>query len=230
MPVNNFEVPDPQFHFTQVPPHSPSQSEDPIDVADDEDEDTNDWPDKLHQPSNAPRRAPRIVPLSLIPIPWQPLLDEARDMRLTNTLPNQQRVDESLRQSLLESLNGDDLCDDGEAVDDGIPKISDAMFPPSEVLELFLVLYFRHIQPRFPVLHLPTFNIHICPSMLLVAMITLGSSHSTNDRGRSARLFHGPLRISCMKRYCLEPNYVNDLVSTRKVKLTHISCVPLIIF
>jgi hypothetical protein len=226
LPVNTFEVPDPQFHFTQVPPHSSSLSEDPIDVADNEDEDTNDWPDKVHQPSNAPRRAPRIVPLRFIPVPWQPLLDEARDMRLSTTLPNLQRVDDLLRQSLLESLNGDDLCED----DESIPRISDSMFPPSEVLELFLVLYFQHIQPRFPILHLPTFNIHICPSLLLVAMIILGSSHSKSDRGRFARLFHGPLRISCMKRYCLDPNYVCNLLSSENKRLIYNSYEHLITF
>lgn len=180
--------------------YQPPPAENPIDAADNEDDDTNDWPDKVTRP----RRAPRIVPLRLIPISWQPLLDEAHAFSLGSApqgLP--QRVTPTLRKTLLDSLNS-------ARFDFAAPDISDAMFPPIAVLDFFLALYVQHIHSRFPVLHLPTFNVCSCPPLLLVAMVLLGSSHSKTDRGRFARIFHGPLRMACTRLYELDSRYVSE--------------------
>jgi len=179
-------------------PYRPPPVENPIDAADNEDDDTNDWPDKITKP----RRAPRIVPLRLIPISWQPLLEEAHTLTLTQHLASlHQKITPSLRQTLLDSLNSARL-------DFTSPEISDAMFPPPSVLDFFLELYLQHVQPRFPILHMPTFNIYSCPPLLLVAMMLLGSSHSRTDRGRFARIFHAPLRSACSRLYELDSKYV----------------------
>lgn len=199
-----FEIPQSQFSGVQQQGsperYRPPQSENPIDAADNEDDDTNDWPDKITRP----RRAPRIVPLRLIPISWQPLLDEAHSFlhqeAPTLTQPPQKMTLAS-RKTLLDTLNG-------ARFDFATPEISDAMFPPLGVLEFFLALYMKHVQPRFPVLHLPTFNIFTAPPLLLIAMMVLGSSHSKTDRGRFARIFHGPLRMACTRLYELCPRYV----------------------
>jgi hypothetical protein len=175
-----------------------------IDEADAEDEDTNDWPDKVSGPSTSHRRAPRIVPLQLLPISWQPVLDEARSSGLSaSTVRPFQIISDQIRMSILSSLNGTEFRNELSR-----PEISDAIFPPSEVLEFFLRLYIRYIQPRFPVLHLPTFNIYSSSPLLLVAMMFLGSSHSITDRGRFSRLFHEHLRIACIRIQEIDLKYV----------------------
>lgn len=168
-----------------------------------DDEDTSDWPDKVEKPEEE-RHTNRVIPFQILPISWQPVLDEARASGLTpSTIRPFQSLNESLRQLLLSDLNGLNFKNEVSR-----PEISDAMFPPVEVLDFFLRLYIRYIQPRFPVLHLPTFDIYNSPPLLLVAMMFLGSSHSSTDRGRFSRLFHEHLRIACIRIQELDKKFV----------------------
>jgi len=169
----------------------------PIDAADAEDEDTNDWPDKAGKnDAHNPRRAPRIVPLHLIPVSWQPILDEARGVGLTaSTIRPFQHINEPLRETLLTALDGTHFGRNELSR----PEIADAIFPPTDVLDFFLRLYVRFVHPRFPVVHLPTFDIYSSPPLLLLAMMFLGSGHSRMDRGRFCRLFYDHLRIACFR-------------------------------
>ena len=175
----------------------------PIDAADAEDEDTNDWPDKAGKnDGHNPRRAPRIVPLHLIPVSWQPILDEARGAGLTRPC---QQINECLRETLLTALDGTHFGRNELSR----PEIADAIFPPTDVLEFFLKLYFRFVHPRFPVVHLPTFDVYTSPPLLLLAMMFIGSGHSRMDRGRFCRLFYDHLRIACFRMQELDEKCVS---------------------
>lgn len=185
----------------------------PIDAADAEDEETNDWPDKAGK-SDAqpiPRRAPRIVPLHLIPVSWQPILDEARGMGLTaETIRPFQNINDSLRASLLTALDGTHFGRNELSR----PEIADAIFPTNQVLDFFLRLYVRFIHPRFPVVHLPTFDIYSAPPLLLLSMMFLGSGHSRMDRGRFARLFYDHLRVACVRLQEIDEKCVSSTLTT----------------
>ncbi|KAG9228146.1 hypothetical protein BJ875DRAFT_390013 [Amylocarpus encephaloides] len=56
-----------------------------LDATDAEDEDTNDWPDKVARPDSSQPQAPSIVPLHLLPVSWQTILGEARASGLSLT-------------------------------------------------------------------------------------------------------------------------------------------------
>ena len=204
-PMDDFGLNPYQYnqHQAQAPQYD-QQNSNQIDEADSEDEDTNDWPDKVSKPATPHHRAPRIVPLQLLPISWQPVLDEARSSGLSaTTIRPFHIISDQIRAAILSALNGAEFRNEISR-----PEISDAIFPPSEILEFFLRLYVRYIQPRFPVLHLPTFNIYDSSPLLLVAMMFLGSSHSNTDRGRFSRLFHEHLRIACIRMQEIDLKYV----------------------
>lgn len=55
-------------------------------------------------------------------------------------------------------------------------------FPDTRVLQHFLLLYFVHVHPRFPVAHLPTFSTDYCSPDLLLSMILAGSCHSESNQ------------------------------------------------
>jgi hypothetical protein len=177
----------------------------PNDVEDAEGEydDSGDWPDKVSRPTTPEQHVSRVVP-RLQPISWQLVQDEARSSGLSiTTIRPLQGVNHALRELLLASLNGSGFRNDMSR-----PDISDALFPPPEVLDFFLRLYVRYIQPRFPVLHLPTFDIYTYSPLLLVSMMFLGSSHSRTDRGRFSRLFHDHLRIAIIRIQEVDKKYV----------------------
>lgn len=179
----------------------------PIDAADAEDEETNDWPDKTGrsdaQPSTV-RRAPRVVPLHLIPVSWQPILDEQRGTGLSaETIRPFQNINDTLRDSLLTALDGTHLG----RTEMSRPEIADSIFPDAQVLDFFLRLYVRFVHPRFPVVHLPTFDVYNTPPLLLLAMMFLGSGHSRMDRGRFSRMFFDHLRIAVSRQQEIDEKY-----------------------
>lgn len=51
-------------------------------------------------------------------------------------------------------------------------------FPSKELIEGFIVLYFKHFHSILPMIHKPTFRVEKCPSILLVAMASIGASYS----------------------------------------------------
>ena len=172
--------------------------------AEGEDEDTTDWPDKVEKAAAPARYAPRVIPIQLRQISWQSVVDEARASGYSAaTIRPMHNITNQLRDLLLNTLNGDNIRTEFSR-----PEISDALFPPAEALDFFLRLYVRFIQPRYPVLHLPTFDIYNSPPLMLIAMMFLGSSHSTIDRGRFSRLFHEHLRIACMRKQELDKKWV----------------------
>ena len=51
-------------------------------------------------------------------------------------------------------------------------------FPSKELIDGFIVLYFKHFHSILPMIHKPTFRVEKCPSILLVAMASIGASYS----------------------------------------------------
>ncbi|KAL5313528.1 hypothetical protein ACEPPN_017948 [Leptodophora sp. 'Broadleaf-Isolate-01'] len=189
------------MQYEQPPPVNDTED------AEGEDEDTTDWPDKIEKPAAPARYAPRVIPIQLRQISWQSVVDEARGSGLSVvTIRPMHSITHQLRDLLLNTLNGDNIRNEFSR-----PEISDALFPPAEALDYFLRLYVRHIQPRYPVLHLPTFDIYSSPPLMLIAMMFLGSSHSSVDRGRFSRLFHEHLRIACMRKQELEKKWLRSI-------------------
>ncbi|KAL2067603.1 hypothetical protein VTL71DRAFT_2028 [Oculimacula yallundae] len=177
------------------------------DDAEGEDEDTTDWPDKIVKPEPPPRYAPRVVPIQNRPFSWQMVVDEARSSGLSvATIRPMHSINDQLRDHLRDSLNADNIRNEFSR-----REILDPEFPPAEALDYFLRLYVRYIQPRYPVLHLPTFDIYNSPPLMLIAMMFLGSSHSSVDRGRFSRMFHEHLRIACMRKQELEKKWLRQI-------------------
>lgn len=90
-------------------------------------------------------------------------------------------------------------------------------FPPIPTISYFLELFFVHVQPRFPVLHIPTFDSHECSPNLLLAMAILGSSYSKPSQDKFALTYLERARMSiklmqekdqsCVSQGILESSY-----------------------
>ena len=173
-----------------------------------DDDDQTDWPDKVSRSSSPSRHAQRVVPLGLnseSPDTWVSVVEEARRSGLNvRSMRPYQQLGEQIRASILSTINSFSYVRN----DFSRRAVSDRVFPPSEALDYYLRLYFQYIQPRFPIVHLPTFDIYSCPPLLLLAMMFLGSSHSIADRGRFLRLFHERLRVSCIRMQEVDPKFV----------------------
>jgi hypothetical protein len=208
---NPYQQPQPQMPQYNQQQQSMNQypAEDPDPDADAEDDDQNDWPDKVSRPSTPNRHAQRIVPIGLnteSPATWITVIEEARRSGLNaRSIRPYQQLGDQIRTSILSTINSFSFVRN----DFSRREVSDKVFPPSEALDYYLRLYFQYIQPRFPIIHLPTFDIYSCPPLLLLAMMFLGSSHSKADRGRFLRLFHERLRVACIRMQEVDPKFVS---------------------
>jgi len=70
-------------------------------------------------------------------------------------------------------------------------------FPNKDVTAVFVKLYFEQFHPILPVIHRPSFCIERCPSILLIAMISIGASYSNL---KNSKAFADSLSELC-KRY-----------------------------
>ncbi|KAJ6032581.1 hypothetical protein N7540_003313 [Penicillium herquei] len=70
------------------------------------------------------------------------------------------------------------------------------VFPPHSTITYFLQLFFVHVHPRFPVLHLPTFDPNSVPPILLLAMAISGSSYSESNKSKFALTYLERARLS----------------------------------
>ncbi|KAJ5658925.1 hypothetical protein N7507_005376 [Penicillium longicatenatum] len=101
------------------------------------------------------------------------------------------RITESTHAAMIETVTSpllDGFCS---------PKSkSKFTFPPPLGIQYFLQLYFIHVHPRFPVIHVPTFDPHTCPPILLLAMSILGSGYSQSNQGRFTLAYLERTRMS----------------------------------
>jgi len=194
-PYTEEEYQDQILPLGQIVPKEPVDSE--------EEEDSNDWPDKPSRNPIPMRSAPRIIPVRRS-VDWRPIQDEARtSILLLDKLTPMQRMNDTLRASIIAAL---DVVFEPKP---GQPDISE--FPPSDVLDYFFRLYVHHVQPRFPVLHLPTFSMYSTPPLLLACMMFLGSSHSKIDGGSFLRLFYDYARRASFRTVEIDHKMVSPL-------------------
>jgi hypothetical protein len=69
-------------------------------------------------------------------------------------------------------------------------------FPSQDVLATFIGLYFENFHPILPIIHRPTFCIEKSPSILLVAMVSIGASYSSL---KNAKAFADSLSELCKR-------------------------------
>ena len=69
-------------------------------------------------------------------------------------------------------------------------------FPSIPTITHFINNFFVHVQPRFPVLHIPTFDSSKCSPNLLLAMAIIGSSYSELNQGKFALAYIERARMS----------------------------------
>ncbi|KAJ5371189.1 uncharacterized protein N7496_007281 [Penicillium cataractarum] len=69
-------------------------------------------------------------------------------------------------------------------------------FPSLSTISYFHQLFFAHVQPRFPVLHIPTFNPNDASPNLLLAMAIVGSCYSESNQGKFALTYLERTRMS----------------------------------
>ena len=152
------------------------------------------WPDGLSRPVSPHRLEQRKLRLSSNA--WKSTKDEMDHQEaLSDTALHSQLIDENTRMAILSIL---DLSRCAWAADGGL---SDEIFPPTKVLTYFLQLYFRHMHPQFPVIHLPTWKPDCESPYLLLGMVLAGSNYSKAARGKLTTFFHEPVRAAFMNEY-----------------------------
>ncbi|KAM3069052.1 hypothetical protein ACMFMF_009018 [Clarireedia jacksonii] len=160
---------------------------------------TDHWPDKVSGSESPPRWIPKPAP-RVNPGFWQVVLQEARLSNIS-TGPRH-RITDEIRAPMVDMLQTESPS---EPI---ILEVNSSTFPPSDVLDYFLHLFFQHIHPRFPIVHIPTFNVFTTSPLVLVSMMFLGSSHSKADRGRFVHLFHNRVRVASMRLHEIEEKHL----------------------
>ncbi|RKF65362.1 hypothetical protein OnM2_009017 [Erysiphe neolycopersici] len=196
--VNDIDITKSIF-YQQIKSTNPA-SEDPLS----DEDDTTDWPDKVCDKTSLHLNSFRNFLVQGHCLNWEHVLNEARITEYSAVvIPLSQSVTPALRNILISTLNEGSL-----GTGSTFHVISDLTFPSVEVLNLFLCLYFQNIHPRFPVLHLPTFDIQKANPELLLAMMFLGSSHSQSDQGGFSHIFHQRLRLYVSRLLEIDKDYM----------------------
>lgn len=69
-------------------------------------------------------------------------------------------------------------------------------FPTKKMIDGFIKLYFEQFQSNLPLIHRPTFSTETCPTIVLVAMATIGASYSDVE---GAKVFADTLSELCKR-------------------------------
>lgn len=103
-------------------------------------------------------------------------------------------------------------------------------FPPISTIIHFVNLFFIHVQPRFPVLHIPTFRSSECSSHLLLAMAIIGSSYSDPSQNKFALIYLERTRMSMKLMQEKDQKFVRQSwFLDQRSKLTALFCLVTII-
>ncbi|GAB7352664.1 hypothetical protein MBLNU459_g3028t1 [Dothideomycetes sp. NU459] len=92
-------------------------------------------------------------------------------------------IDSSLKQRLEMEFGTSSSNFPQSGKDNSFPRPSNLAFPPPEVLDISLDVYFRRFHPIAPFVHVPTFSAGSAPLPLLYAMCILGLSALKPSRG-----------------------------------------------
>ncbi|KAI5807707.1 fungal-specific transcription factor domain-containing protein [Peziza echinospora] len=82
----------------------------------------------------------------------------------------------------------------------------ESKFPSKELIDSFVALYFKHFHYNIPMIHRPTFKVENCPSILLVAMASIGASYSDVE---GAKNFADGLSELCKRALAWMAEYDN---------------------
>jgi hypothetical protein len=92
-------------------------------------------------------------------------------------------LDEECRSLLQNAMNaaparsesyGDTASSSGDAANS--PSVDGVEFPPAEILDIALEMYFYYFHPTLPIIHIPTFSAKNTPRPLLLCMCLIGLS------------------------------------------------------
>ncbi|KAL4748227.1 fungal-specific transcription factor domain-containing protein [Aspergillus terricola var. indicus] len=165
--------------------------------------DGNSWPDVdgLPNPPGA-RDAPGLV------VPASDWWVDAHEIS-SSTQAGEERarhltVDVAVRARLLASLQQE------SSAKNGLLAPEETQFPSVEILEHFLRLFFEHVHPRFPAIHRPTFATATAPPFLLLAMMLLGSSHSTSNRANFGAVYLRPVVVMFSRMQALDTAFLRE--------------------
>lgn len=208
--------------FQQNPYHQldhkkrPRGVESNIEAIEGEEDIPNDWPDKVSRPGSPRQRLPHRRHIS--PNFWHSVADEALRhgshlKPISAVMWNEAGIDHAVRQAQIAALHI------SPSVDGNGTTINDTAFPPPPVLDYFVQLYFEHLHPRFPVIHLPTFDVHKTSSVLLAIMALAGSTHSKANRGRFTSMFYNHARKAILSQHESDSNYVSPTYITNRRSL-----------
>lgn len=167
-----------------------------------EDEDPRDWPDRESRPASPTRRTFQTQKRGPHPICFQTDETERRHF-MTNHPAKVGNISPDTRFILLQILGSPNMnafCG---------PPPTNELFPGINDLDYFIQLYFVHVQPYFPVIHMPTFSISAAKPLLLLSMMLLGSSHSASNRGRFGFACLERTRLALMHERELDIKFVS---------------------
>ena len=175
----------------------------PVEVEDDE---TSEWPDRISRSGSPSQPAPRRTYQS--PQYWLKIVAEAEaaksDFQSHQNYLYASGINSVIRNDLVTLL---DLPLSTEASGG---ELHEGALPPKEILEFFLLLYFRHVHRRFPVIHRATFDPSTTAPVLLLAMLLVGSSHSKLNHGWFTKLFYKRSRIILMRKQEADNKFVSS--------------------
>jgi len=163
-------------------------------------DEAGEWPDRMSRPTSPKRR--KSEKAHHVPRNWLATIAEAQlemaRRRISDVALSS--VDVETRNGVLEFLS---LPSSPYSGDRDLE-----MFPSVEVLDYFLLLYFRHIHERFPVIHLPTLQLTRISPFLLMALLLAGSSHSKANDGWFTRVFYDHFRVALMRKIEADSRFV----------------------
>jgi hypothetical protein len=166
----------PGFNGTALPLETSSSADDADGT---QEEEFRAWPDQESRPVS-----PRQHRLLHQPPRSTSYVDQGEIATFTNTYTGTHPTrlfSEKSREAMLGTVTSsslDEFCSEKGS--------RPGSFPPLSTIEYFMQLYFAHVQPRFPVLHIPTFEPNGSPATLLLAIAIVGSSYSESNQGRFA--------------------------------------------
>ena len=165
-------------------------------------DEAGEWPDRMSRPTSPKRRKSERT--HHVPRNWHATIAEAQlemsRRRISDVALSS--IDPETRNGVLEflSLPISPYSEDRDL----------EMFPSTEVLDYFLLLYFRHIHERFSVIHLPTLQLTRISPFLLMALLLAGSSHSKANDGWFTRVFYDHFRVALMRKIESDSRFVSS--------------------
>ncbi|KAH6723644.1 hypothetical protein BKA61DRAFT_686305 [Leptodontidium sp. MPI-SDFR-AT-0119] len=155
-------------------------------------DEAGEWPDRMSRPASPKRR--KSEKTHQTPRNWHATIAEAQlemaNRRIIDVALSS--IEQETRAGLLEFLS--------MPTSPYYENRDLETFPPSDVLDYFLLLYFRHIHERFPVIHLATLQLSKISPFLLMALLLTGSSHSKANDGCFTRVFYDHFRVALMRK------------------------------